>query len=350
MSFRPAHVLLLTIMILATACSTETATSETENPEDLVVTEPEAQTGNGTMTNPNIGKMYQEYCVEGQELEGPWNNDLSITTISSPNNKYQGSLQETFVESGGVPTVIQDAEGRLIAAFQWFTCDDESSFDQVAVSISENEGTTWSDPQPITIADYPEGYQRPFDPTLALLEDGRIRIYYTSNSKGFSTFGDDTNIYSAISEDGINYTFEEGARFDVDKDPAYDSAVGYWDGLWHIITPNNGDEPSTGSAHHGTSEDGLDFEILDSIQLADEVNWTGNFLAKEDGLYFYGTPSGPDGNWFTFTEDGETWEEPSFIKNLGGDPAMVCFEDESCLAIGVMMGQQASTSTPPAQK
>ncbi len=324
----------LCLMLLMSACSTDTpdtsvTTTQTEPPES-----------EGEMHNPPED-MFTQVCENGEEMKGPWNNYLGITTLSSSESKAQGSSTKTLVEAGGVPTLIQNADGDLIAAFQWFPCDNEDAFDKVAISTSKDEGKTWSDPEPIEVDGLPDGYQRPFDPTLALLPDGQIRIYFTSNAKGMSTFGDDTNIYSAISDDGIHYTFEEGARFDLDGDPAYDSAVGYWDGLWHLITPNNGDEASTGSANHGVSEDGLEFEILDPIELDAEVNWTGNFLTKDDGLYFYGTPGGKGGkgNWFTFTEDGETWEEPSYLKNLGGDPAVTCFEDLSCLAIGVMMEQ-----------
>jgi Neuraminidase (sialidase) len=248
------------------------------------------------------------------------------------------------VEAGGVPTVIQDIEGRLIAAFQWFTCESAEAFDKVAVSISEDEGETWSDPELIEIEDFPEGYQRPFDPTLALLEDGRIRIYFTSNANGMTTFSGDTNIYSAISEDGIHYTFEEGVRFSLEEAAVYDSAVGYRDGLWHIITPKNTETPK--AAYHATSEDGLTFEQQDDIALDTEVNWTGNFLAKDDGLYFYGTPDGQTGNWWTMTSDGETWTDAEFLTTHGGDPAVVCIKEDRCLMITVQMPNQSAVPAP----
>ncbi len=290
-----------------------------------------------------ISQAYEQHCVQGEEGNGPWNNSLELTWMDGEGEVL--SEGETLVEAGGVPSLIEDSEGRLIAAFQWFDCEDAETFDKVAVSFSEDQGESWSDPEPIEIANFPEGYQRPFDPTLVLLEDGRIRIYYTSNSKGMSTFGPDTNIYSALSEDGIHYTFEEGERFDLEEDAAFDSAVGYWNGLWHLTTPKNDGVPSSGEAHHGTSEDGLAFEVLDPIQLEEKMNWTGNFLAKADGLYFYGTP-GPNskGNWFTKTEDGETWSPAEIMESSAGDPGVVCIEEDRCLAIGVSMPKPNSTS------
>jgi hypothetical protein len=51
----------------------------------------------------------------------------------------------------------------------------------------------------------------PFDPTLVPLPDGRIRLYFTS-IHGRRLEEDIPAIYSAISADGIRYTFEPGRR------------------------------------------------------------------------------------------------------------------------------------------
>ncbi len=87
---------------------------------------------------------YQKVCVEGESMKGPWENDLGMTWLDA-SGKTEGP-SSTLVEAGGVPTVIEDAEGRWIAAFQWFACESAEGFDQVAVSISEDEGGTWSEP------------------------------------------------------------------------------------------------------------------------------------------------------------------------------------------------------------
>ena len=279
-------------------------------------------------------QSYQEICVRGEEKKGPWNNDLLMTWLDENGSPKQDD--EIFVEAGGVPTLIQDADNRLIAAFQWFPCDDSTAFDQIAVSISSDNGASWGDPKVISIEDYPEDFLRPYDPTLTLLSDGQIRLYFTSFS--MAEKGQLSNIYSAISDDGLNFVFEEGARFDLSDAAAYDSAVGYWNGLWHLITPKNEDGP-TGEAYHATSTDGLEFETLAPIDLSEDINWTGNFYAKNDAIFFYGTPGrlsdGSVNNWFTFSTDGETWSAPESLDINFGDPALVCIENNSCLVIGV---------------
>lgn len=322
----------LMLLLLFSGCTS------TEETTEILETEEEPTQAVGQSTDLMTDSIYQKVCVEGEFMKGPWENNLALAWIDSA-GRTDGDYT-TVVEAGGVPTVIQDADGRLIAAFQWFPCENEEEFDKVAVSISEDEGETWSDPELIEIEDFPEGYQRPFDPTLALLEDGRIRMYYTSNANGMSTFSADTKIYSAISEDGIHYTFEEGSRFALEEYPVYDSAVGYWDGLWHLITPKNNETPH--GAYHATSEDGLTFERQDDIVLSEDVNWTGNFLTKEDGLYFYGTPVEQKGNWWTMTDDGETWSDATFLTTHGGDPAVVCVEKDRCLMITVQMANQTT--------
>jgi hypothetical protein len=134
----------------------------------------------------------------------------------------------------------------------------------------------------------------------------------------------------------VHYTYEEGVRFDVDGTPAYDSAVGYWDGLWHMVTPNNLPVNAAG-AHYGTSEDGLTFTMQNDLTFTSEqeLNWTGNFDLREDGLYFYGTAT-KDGNWFAKLGD-DGWDDATTSKQYGGDPAVACVSKDRCLVVSVMM-------------
>ena len=105
-----------------------------------------------------------------QALEqGPWNRDLYI--LESTNGLSFGNVRR-FVEHAGVPTAVRDEQDRLIAAFQWFPFDNQDCFDRVAVSFSHDNGKNWSRPQAISVDGLPEGFMRPFDPTLVMLDDG----------------------------------------------------------------------------------------------------------------------------------------------------------------------------------
>src|SRR5688572_2267967 len=59
---------------------------------------------------------------------GPWNNDLVIA--ESTDGRRFGEPRR-FVERGGVPSLIRDGKGRLIAAFQWFPFDRREAFDRI---------------------------------------------------------------------------------------------------------------------------------------------------------------------------------------------------------------------------
>ncbi len=255
--------------------------------------------------------------------EGPWNHDLYL--LESPDGLRFGQAR-LFVERAGVPTVIRDAKGRLVAAFQWFPFERREAFDRVAVKFSNDDGKTWSDPQLIQVRGMPAGYQRPFDPTLAALDDGRIRIYFTS-SPGAPSPNQQTQIYSAISSDGVHYTFEPGVRFSVEGDRAFDCSVVRLGKVWHYFSPMAGRD---GSAFHAVSEDGLKFTRLPDIALPVRGSWIGNAVATKEGVRFYGSGVG---GWSAFSRDGSTWQVDRDTQFRGGDPAVVQRRDGSFLMI-----------------
>lgn len=247
--------------------------------------------------------------------DGPWNHDLKMAwstdgaTFDSPG---------LFLKAAGVPSLARLADGRLLAAFQWFPDRGSPSWDRVATRQSLDGGGSWSDPQPIAVQGLPSTYQRPFDPTLVALPDGRVRIYFTSNPEGNPTGGDQNGFYSAIGSDGVNFTWEPGSRFWPGKS-VVDCAALYWAGSFHLLAPAG--SPS-GGAYHAVAADGLSFTRLDDIAASEQENWTGNLLAVGPLLRFYGTASAK-GMWFRESADGAAWTQPRYLGLNGGDPAVV---------------------------
>jgi len=256
---------------------------------------------------------------------GPWERDL---LIAASEDGTTFAPAETFVEGGGVPSLIKDAAGRLVAAFQWFPAGDSPHFDRVAVKTTEDGGKTWSAPQPITVEGLPETYQRPFDPTLALAADGRIRMYFSCSPAGQRLLDASVGTYSAISTDGVRYRFEPGVRFSAPGRAVIDCAVLRLGGKWHYTAPRG--RPDEG-AYHAVSDDGLAFTRLDDIPSADGVNWLGNLMPYGGGMRFYG--NSPRGMWWAFSKDGREWTRPTYLGIGGGDPAAVQVSDKKFLII-----------------
>lgn len=246
------------------------------------------------------------------QTTGPWQRPLVICTSQDGINFSSCNI---FQDSSGVPSVAMDSIGRLISAFQWFPDPFHGPhWDSVAVKISLDSGISWTDPQPIIIQNFPSNYQRPFDPTLVALPGGQIRIYFSSGPPGMNTIG----TYSAISIDGINYTYEPGIRFSQAGRNCIDPAVIIFQGNFHYTSPKGA--PQDG-AFHAISPDGLNFTQLADIPSDNQHNWTGNMMVDSLALKFYGT-GGPF-MWFSATGNGSVWSPYQNLNLSGGDPAIV---------------------------
>jgi hypothetical protein len=234
-------------------------------------------------------------------------------------------------------------DGRLIAAHQHFPADNDADFDKVAVHFSADEGRTWTEPAVVRLNGLPEGMRFPFDPTLVPLPDGRVRLYFTS-LKGGRLEEDRPAIYSAISEDGLNFVFESGMRFGIKDRPVIDCAVTLHAGVFHLFAPDNGagnnpgaarrerdERPRDGVGYHATSRDGLEFTRQPDVQVEGPRHWLGAALSDGETLRFFGT-GGPSGVWMATSADGETWTlSETLPRIMGADPGAVKLGDRSWL-------------------
>ncbi|MBM3882365.1 MAG: exo-alpha-sialidase [Verrucomicrobia bacterium] len=306
---------------------------------------------------------------------GPWDHDVLVYRLSG-----EGRVEQlaTF-ERAGVPTVARLGDGRLMAAHQHFPANDEVNFDKVAVRFSADEGRSWTAAQVMQLAGLPEGMRFPFDPTLVPLPDGRVRMYFTS-LRGRRFDEDRPAIHSAVSEDGVNYAFEPGARFGIEGRPVIDCAVVLHRGVFHLYAPDNGvgrvvggpprgrpadgarrprsdggpggterrppppgiggpgpadsgQRPPPGTGYHATSLDGLTFTRQPDVTIEGQRRWLGN--AQSDGrvITFFGT--GEPGLWRATSENGRDWQlGPSVPTGPGPDPGAVRLRDGSWLLLG----------------
>lgn len=185
---------------------------------------------------------------------GPWNNPLMMAW-SADGRFFNASA--IFQDSSGVPSAIRWKGDTLICALQWFRQPIGSpSWDRVAVKFSYDAGLHWTAPTPIVIAGLPSDYQRPFDPTLTAIAGDSIRVYFSSSRGRPQGLDSTVNTYSAVSADGIHYTFEPTPRVDHPTRRVIDPAMISFNGTWHYSGPIGA--PQEG-AYHYTSTNGLLF-------------------------------------------------------------------------------------------
>ncbi len=255
-------------------------------------------------------KLYSQNYAWERPLKMAWSNDG--ITFNTPT---------VFQDSAGVPSIIKWKGDTLICAFQWFREPVGSAgWDRVAVKFSYNNGITWTQPTPIVVNGLPANYQRPFDPTLVVFNNDSIRIYFSS-SDGFPTLGLDStvNTYSAISSDGMNYSFDDNARVDELHNRVIDPALIHFNNGYHYLSPIG--SPQQG-AYHYVSPNGLSFTKVQDIPSDMNHNWTGNYMINDSNeLRFYG--AGSMGIWFNSTPNGGVWNGYENTNIQGGDPTVI---------------------------
>jgi len=271
-----------------------------------------------------------------QSDNGPWQSNLMIAR-SDDGTTFNHST--VFVDSAGVPSLIMDNSGIIISAFQWFPYPrDSENWDKVAISFSEDQGVTWTKPEPIVVNGLPEGFTRPFDPTLAIADDGRIRVYFSTGPVQNKIIDHTIKTYSAVSEDGIHYVFEEGIRFGNDDKAVIDPAVVKYEHQWHYTAPKGA--PQEG-AYHCVSENGLDFTRVEDIPSDLIHSWTGNLVDCGSEMRFYGCSG--DGLWWVSSQDGQDWSDFQ-LTNIqpGGDPAVLKIAANDFLVVYVSPRSETS--------
>lgn len=273
--------------------------------------------------------------AQDRSQPGPWDGD-AVLYESSDGLDFRKT--QRIVEGAGVPTLIADAHGRLVALFQWFPRDDDAAFDRVAVAFSEDAGRTWSAPRSIAVNGFPDTLMRPFDPTIVRLDDGRFRLYFTSHDRR-----SDPAIYSAISEDAVTWTFEPGRRFGVEGEFVIDCAAARLGGEWHLYSPVQGRD---GVGYHAVSADGLTFERGEDVTLEVAGSWLGCAVTLGDTLRFYG--SGLSGGWAAASSDGRTWRlERDSCRGWGADPGVARLSEDRWLMVGTVATRRRASEPAP---
>ena len=235
---------------------------------------------------------------------------------------------EPIFEGASVPEVVQLDNGDLLLYFVDAETLTSGGTEQIGYSKSTDGGVTWSEKDHVVFSG--KLNQGPaVDPSLVELLDGTLRMYFYGPDGPITDVGSDTsehNVYSAVSEDGISFAVEEGARFSAEKltDPEVIWHQGRWLMYYSLGT-------TTGIA---TSNDGLAWSDT-------EFDWSGGgvpgaYVDGDDVVHLYGC--NPQGLLTAASVDGvEFTEEPvqAFSETIMGvcDPSPVLLDDGSMIMV-----------------
>lgn len=242
--------------------------------------------------------------------EGPYGD--SITYALSNDLLIWSPREVILAEHASVPGAVMK-DGTIFVYFVDVSTDGIK--EQLGMVKSTDEGATWSEPTTLTIVGL--GDKATADPAPVITDDGQIRLYYfdINESRGKVYKKDPVNkIYSVISDDGINFTQEEGVRFE--REGAFDPDVLYVDGTWYMYT---GDLQGN-RVNVATSADGLTFTHQGMAYQGGAVPdvW------HEDGSWYLYTAginiaTGTDG--MTFESSGYDFYDPN--SHVTADPSVV---------------------------
>lgn len=277
---------------------------------------------------PPSGKAPQPWPAD----YGPWNTRLMIATSHDGLTWTRTNL--ILSDQGDVPDAIVDPRGWIFVYY--VTWGPPEVHNKIVVAVSQDSGASWVYKK-VSISGVPQGWAPPVDPDVVLLEDGRIRLYFTSDPDGMGPIKPRT--YSAISSDGFDFELESGVRFAVEGEMVLDPSVLKIGDIWHYFA--GAPMVGMGINYHATSVDGLSFTREFNVEI-DKLMFA-NGIAVVEGYRFYcfDTEQHPIHSiWSVFSTDGKVWTvepgkrlevdamsglESTFVK----DPAVVQLPDGS---------------------
>lgn len=250
--------------------------------------------------------------------EGPYNDQISFATGTDLLNWTD--TQEVLCEHCSVgDAVYKDG----VIYFYFVDVSTDGIKEQVGLITSEDNAQTWSDKQIIEIEGL--GNKAAVDPAPFITDDGKIRLYYFDIEEGRSNKTPSyvpmqTKIYSAISDDGINFSEEDGVRFKFSG--IFDPDVIKVDNAYRMYVGNTSGQQVLSAS----SEDGLNFSY-------EGIAYNGSAIPEAfyDGEQYYLYTGGieiatsADGKEFAKTEN----RFESEIDKHTADPSVIQLDDES---------------------
>jgi hypothetical protein len=248
--------------------------------------------------------------------QGPYKDKVSYAT-SSDLLHWEDSGQ-ILAEHASVPDAIYK-DGTIYIYFVDVSQDGKP--EQIGLIKSADKGKTWSEKVDITIQG--QGDKVAVDPAPFLLPDGRIRLYFFDIADT-RVPGRSGKIYSALSDDGVNFVLEQGVRLERQAG-LFDPDVVWVDGTWFMYV-GDGTGQNTIVA---TSTDGSTF-------IEKGVAYTGGAIpnvfynGKKFFLYTGGIDIATSEDGLAFTKTSSRFESSY---GLTADPGIIQLGTDSYLMV-----------------
>ncbi len=220
-----------------------------------------------------------------------------------------GSVPEVLVCPENITSSICEPNEILI-----YLIDAESltspGNEDIVLLRSTDEGKSWSEKETITLVGKLNKGPA-VDPSIVMLSDGTIRLYYFGPDGSFDPFSKGENsVYSAASKNGINFTVEEGIRLTATS--LTDPDVTKWNEKWYMAY-------STGlTSGLAVSEDGLNFK--DSGEVSENAGGVPGLFADFEKLRIYGC--GSEGISSAYSSNGKSFTKD--VTKVVDIPGAVC--------------------------
>ncbi len=246
--------------------------------------------------------------------QGPYKDKVSYATGTSLIN-WKDS-KKILAEHASVPDVVNN-NGVLRVYFVDVTEDGKP--EQIGHIQSSDGGATWGERSIVSIKGL--GDKVAVDPCPFVLPDGRTRLYYLDINATRSGSLDNNAIYSAISDDGLNFTEEAGVRFKYKG--IFDPDVINVNDNWRMYVGT--DDQKVLSA---TSIDGLNFTY-------EGVAFTGgaipNVVYEDEKYYLYtgGIEISTSTDGKSFTRTGNRFDSGA----LTADPGVARITDDQYIMV-----------------
>ncbi|HCM51570.1 TPA: hypothetical protein DIS56_00305 [Candidatus Saccharibacteria bacterium] len=256
------------------------------------------------------------------DRKGPFYHDVYLA--SSTDGVHFSNSQQQIINKASVPDAIKLPAGQLVI---YAVDGGQRSVSGLLVAASDDNGKTWKAGS-LQVKTSRTAYSVGADPQVLLTDDGKLRLYYlvfpgppTSGQPPTSV----NKVYSATSSDGLNFTEEQGVRFEYAQ--ITDPDVIKIGTTWFMYAAQGQTQI------YATSTNGSSFTYKGVTRQKGSVSKT---IALSDGKYrqFYCA----DGISSSTTSDGINWMDEGV--NLAApagkiicDPSPIQLDDGSWLMV-----------------